>query len=54
MAAKSTQKELRELNDKYLTESALKTWIEIGGMKEDERIVTKKKCDGIKLHWESG
>ena len=54
MAAKPTQKEQRELNDKCITESALKTWIEIGGMKEDEKIVTKKKGDEITLHWESG
>ena len=54
MAAKPTRKELRELNDKCLTESALKTLIEIGEIKEDEKIVTKKKGDEIALHWESG
>ena len=54
MGAKPSKKEQKELDDKCITESAIKVWIEIGGTKRKERIVEEKKGEEVISNWESG
>ena len=56
MTASPTKKQLRELKNENIMESAIKIWFEIGGRKRDERIITyeKHKIGEQVQEWESG
>ena len=59
MASNPTKIQQRGLKDECLTESTLRTWLEIGGKKQEARYVEKhprseQKEQGIKIIWESG
>ena len=58
MASKPTKIQQRGLKYECLTESTLRTWLEIGGKKQEARYVEKhprseQKEQGIKIIWES-
>ena len=59
MASNPTKIQQRGLKDECLTESTLRTWLEIGGKKREARYVEKHprsehKEQGINITWESG
>ena len=54
MSEKPKKKEIRALKETCLAEAALRIWYEIGGTKQNERIVDYKKGKEIKQRWESG
>ena len=59
MASNPNKIQQRGLKDEFLTESTLRTWLEIGGKKQEARYVEKhprseQKEQGIKIIWESG
>ena len=59
MASNPTKIQQRGLKDECLTESTLRTWLEIGGKKQEARYVEKhprseQKEQGINIIWESG